>query len=81
MQEFRQNLSDYMEAAIPLAITRRGETLGFYVPAVQQAEKRPAAALQTAADLFREMIDTPAAAPEERIRGFRVVSKTRRTIR
>ena len=33
MREFRENLASYLESDTPLAITRRGETLGFYIPA------------------------------------------------
>ena len=30
---FRENLAGYLESDQPLAITRHGETLGFYIPA------------------------------------------------
>ncbi|MBZ2179414.1 MAG: hypothetical protein K7J47_17095 [Acidobacteria bacterium] len=33
MREFRENLAGYLESGKPLAITRHGETLGFYIPA------------------------------------------------
>ena len=33
IREFRENLARYIESAIPVAITRHGETVGFYVPA------------------------------------------------
>jgi len=39
MREFRENLAGYLEAGKPLAITRRGETLGFYIPAQKKAAR------------------------------------------
>jgi hypothetical protein len=30
MREFRENLAGYLEGGRPLAITRHGETLGFF---------------------------------------------------
>ena len=39
MREFRENLAGYLEAGKPLAITRHGETLGFYIPAQKKNRK------------------------------------------
>ena len=33
IREFRENLSGYLEGGRALAITRHGETLGFFIPA------------------------------------------------
>ena len=32
MREFRENLAGYLESGKPLAITRHGETLGYFIP-------------------------------------------------
>ena len=32
VREFREKLSDYLEKSVPVAITRHGETIGFYLP-------------------------------------------------
>ncbi len=42
IREFRENLASYIESSTPVAITRHGETVGFYVPA---RRKRPQADL------------------------------------
>ena len=32
VKEFRANLPSYLESLSPLAITRHGETIGYYIP-------------------------------------------------
>lgn len=32
IREFRENLAGYLEGAVPVAITRHGETIGFFLP-------------------------------------------------
>ncbi len=39
MREFRKNLAAYLEGGPPLAITRHGETLGFFIPAQKRNGK------------------------------------------
>src|ERR1700691_986314 len=51
VREFRERIASFLESATPVAVTRRGETLGVYVPT---RRKRPKAAdiseLKAAAD-------------------------------
>jgi antitoxin (DNA-binding transcriptional repressor) of toxin-antitoxin stability system len=44
IREFRENLAGYLEGGRPLAITRHGETLGFFIPAQKRNRKMRAAA-------------------------------------
>lgn len=43
VREFREQIARYLESETPVAVTRRGETLGVYVPtprrAIQTADK------------------------------------------
>jgi len=39
IREFRENLVGYLESGKPLAITRYGETLGFFIPAQNRSRK------------------------------------------
>ena len=48
MREFRENLAGYLEAGTPLAITRHGETLGFYIPAQKRDRKAQLEAIKKA---------------------------------
>ena len=56
IREFRENLAGYLESDKPLAITRHGETLGFYIPAQKRSRKAELAAMRAAAKDLDEMI-------------------------
>ncbi|MBS0359338.1 MAG: type II toxin-antitoxin system Phd/YefM family antitoxin [Proteobacteria bacterium] len=50
MREFRAHLPQYLLASLPVAITRHGETVGFYIPAHhRQPEQAELEALKQAA--------------------------------
>ena len=51
VREFREQIARYLESDMPVAVTRRGETLGVYVPTPRKSV-RPAelADLKDAAD-------------------------------
>jgi antitoxin (DNA-binding transcriptional repressor) of toxin-antitoxin stability system len=56
MREFRENLAGYLEAGKPLAITRHGETLGFFIPAHKRSHKADVEAMRAAAKDLDAMI-------------------------
>jgi hypothetical protein len=58
IREFRENLAGYLESDKPLAITRHGETLGFYIyiPAQKRNRKAELEAMRAAAKDLDEMI-------------------------
>ena len=49
IREFRENLTDYLETERLLAITRHGETLGFYIPARKRNREAEIDAMRAAA--------------------------------
>jgi hypothetical protein len=57
VREFRERIASFLESETPVAVTRRGETLGVYVPT---RRKRPKAAdiseLKAAADRLAKVI-------------------------
>jgi PHD/YefM family antitoxin component YafN of YafNO toxin-antitoxin module len=57
VREFRERIASFLESDTPVAVTRRGETLGVYVPT---RRKRPKAAdlaeLKAAADRLAEVL-------------------------
>ncbi len=57
VREFRERIADFLESETPVAVTRRGETLGVYVPT---RRKRPKTAdtseLKAAADRLAEAL-------------------------
>ena len=65
IKEFRENLSGYLEAGRPLAITRHGQTLGFYIPAQKRDRKAHLEAMQSAARELDAMIASWGATEDE----------------
>ena len=57
VREFREQIASFLESDTPVAVTRRGETLGVYVPT---RRKRPRSAdlseLKAAADRLAEAL-------------------------
>jgi antitoxin (DNA-binding transcriptional repressor) of toxin-antitoxin stability system len=57
VREFRERIASFLESDIPVAVTRRGETLGVYVPT---RRRRPKSAelseLKAAADRLAEAL-------------------------
>ena len=58
IREFRENLAGYLESGKPLAITRHGETLGFYIPAQKRNRDAEVAAMRAAAKDLDALIST-----------------------
>ena len=56
IREFRENLAGYLESGRPLAITRHGETLGFFIPAHKRSRKAEVEAMRAAAKELDDMI-------------------------
>lgn len=81
MQEFRENLASYVELAAPLAITRRGETIGFFVPALREPDRAGVAALARAGELLRAMLATSGAGEDELMSEVKVSRKAPRAER
>ena len=56
IREFRERLADYLESNQPLAITRHGETLGFYIPAQKRNRTAEIEAMRAAAKDLDQLI-------------------------
>jgi antitoxin (DNA-binding transcriptional repressor) of toxin-antitoxin stability system len=81
IREFRENLSGYLESATPVAITRHGETIGFYVPARRQPSEADLEALRRAGDRLSALIRASGASEEELVNDFKALRETRRAKR
>ena len=78
IREFREKLADYLESGTPLAITRHGETLGFYIPARKRNPKAELDAMRAAAKDLDEMIASWGATEDELMEEYK---KIRRAVR
>jgi antitoxin (DNA-binding transcriptional repressor) of toxin-antitoxin stability system len=81
IREFRENLSGYLESPTPVAITRHGETIGFYVPTRRQPSEADLEALRRAGDKLSALIRASGANEEELVNDFKALRETRRAKR
>ncbi len=57
VREFRERIATYLESGTPIAVTRRGETLGVYVPTRRKRLKTAdPSELKAAADRLAEVL-------------------------
>ena len=72
MREFRTNLAQYLlEAETPIAITRHGETVGFFIPVRPQRTAADRAALKDAAERFDRLLADAGVTEEELVADFK----------
>lgn len=78
IREFRENLAGYLEAGSPLAITRHGETPGFFIPAHKRSRKAELQALRAAAKDLDAMISGWGGSGDELIAGYKDIRQSAR---
>ena len=78
MREFRTKLAGYLESGTPLAITRHGETLGFYIPAQKRNRKAELEAMRAAAKDLDAIIASWGASEEELIQQYKEIRRASR---
>ena len=78
MREFRENLAGYLEAGKPLAITRHGETLGFYIPARKKSRNAEVEAMRAAAKELDAMIAAWGASEDELMQEYKEIRRASR---
>jgi hypothetical protein len=76
IREFRENLAGYLESDKPLAITRHGETIGFYIPAQKRSRKAELEAMRAAAKDLDEMIASWGATEDELMNEFKQLRRS-----
>lgn len=78
MREFRENLAGYLEGGRPLAITRHGETLGFFIPAQKRSRRAELEAMRAAAKELDVMIASWGAEEEELMGEYKEIQRAAR---
>jgi antitoxin (DNA-binding transcriptional repressor) of toxin-antitoxin stability system len=78
IREFRENLAGYLESDKPLAITRHGETIGFYIPAQKRNRKAEIDAMRAAAKELDEMIAGWGATEDELMDEYKQIRRAAR---
>lgn len=78
IREFREKLSSFLESSTPVAITRHGETVGFYIPARRKRKEADLEALRRAGEQLDALITAAGAGEDELVEEFK---KSRRRSR
>ena len=71
IREFRENLAAYLEASTPVAITRHGETVGFFIPTRRTETDDDLRALRSAAAQVDAMIQAAGVTEDELVSDFK----------
>ncbi len=78
IREFRENLAGYLEGGRPLAITRHGETLGFFIPAQKRSRRAEDEAMRAAARDLDAMIASWGASEDELMGEYKEIQRAAR---
>jgi PHD/YefM family antitoxin component YafN of YafNO toxin-antitoxin module len=72
IREFREKLASFLlESETPVAITRHGDTVGYYLPARRKRTETERAALKEAAVQLQEMMTAEGISEEEIVKDFK----------
>ncbi|MFA6060543.1 MAG: hypothetical protein WC756_20255 [Taibaiella sp.] len=77
MREFRAHMPQYLLAPAPVAITRHGETVGFYIPAHHHVENSDLAALKKAASQLDQLLIANGLTEDELVSEFRALRESK----
>ncbi len=79
IREFREKLSNYLlESSAPVAITRHGDTIGYYIPARRTRSEDERQALKNAADRLAAMLKSKGVSEDEIVRDFKRLRAARK---
>jgi antitoxin (DNA-binding transcriptional repressor) of toxin-antitoxin stability system len=79
IREFRDNLSSYLlESESPVAITRHGDTVGYYIPARRRRSESERDAMRQVATRMQQMLAAHGVSEEEVLRDYKSWRKSGR---
>jgi antitoxin (DNA-binding transcriptional repressor) of toxin-antitoxin stability system len=75
MREFRAHLPQYLLTSVPVAITRHGETVGYYIPTRHHVETAELDTLKQAAQSLEKLLISHGVTEEELFQEFRALKE------
>ena len=75
VREFREQLATLLLSDEPIAITKHGLTMGYYIPTHQPISEADKHALQAAAERLHELLEAKGLDPEELIQEAKALRK------
>lgn len=76
IREFRENITQLIDKEKPLAITRHGQTVGYYIPAQRSITEADKLALKAATERLHELLEAQGLDPEDLINDFKQLRKS-----
>ncbi len=77
IREFRAGLADYIDADAPVAVTRHGQTVGYFIPA-KSDRHADVAALRAAAAKLDALLDLDEAEVDIVVEDFRQLRRAKK---
>jgi len=74
IREFRADLAEYIASSTPVAVTRHGQTVGYFIPAQSQADA-DIAALKSASKALQRMLAAQGVETEDIVADFKAARK------
>jgi antitoxin (DNA-binding transcriptional repressor) of toxin-antitoxin stability system len=81
IREFREHLTKHVRADTPLAITRHGLTIGYYIPAQRPVSETDLQALEDATRRLHALLEARGIDPEDLLNDYTTLRKARRKAR
>lgn len=78
IREFRASLADYIASSTPVAVTRHGQTVGYFIPTQGQGEA-DLAALKKASKTLDKLLEAQAVDVESVVADFKVARSRNKT--
>lgn len=77
IREFRAGLADFVDADAPVAVTRHGQTVGYFIP-VKQDRAADAAALRAAGEKLDALLQVTEGEVDEMVDEFKKLRKAKK---
>ena len=74
IREFRADLAEYIASSTPVAVTRHGQTVGYFIPTQGQVEA-DIAALKTASRTLDKLLEAQGVNVESVVAGFKAARR------
>jgi antitoxin (DNA-binding transcriptional repressor) of toxin-antitoxin stability system len=81
IREFRERLAAFLESSAPVAITRHGETVGYYIPARPSRNELDLTALRNAAAQLDALLAASGATEDELVNEFKEARRNQKARR
>lgn len=75
IREFRADLAEYIASSTPVAVTRHGQTVGYFIPTQGQVEA-DLSALKKASKILDKLLEAQGVDVEDVVADFKVARKT-----